>query len=98
MSIRWRRNRLPLAIFADAEMFLAAFRTDRTGHLLQAAPIGGNLTRVDYRFDVAGCGSVAKRAIHVDWSSWLKGVNVLGPGGHFKIQHGGVNIIQSSRL
>jgi hypothetical protein len=94
MSIHWRRDRFPLAVFADAEMFLTAFRTDRTGHLLLAAEIGGNPTRVDHRFDVTWSRSVAKAAIHVDWSSWLKGVNVLGPGGHLKIPRtGGVIFI-----
>jgi hypothetical protein len=38
MSVHWRRDRFPIAVFADAEMLLTAFRTDRTGHLLRAAP------------------------------------------------------------
>jgi hypothetical protein len=70
MNIRWCRDPLPLAVFADAEMFLTAIRTDRTGHLLLAAEIGGDPTRVDHRFDVTRRRSVAKAAIHSDWSSW----------------------------
>jgi hypothetical protein len=70
MSIRWHRDRLPIAVFADAEMFLAAFWTDRTGHLILAAEIGGNPTLFDHHFEIAGHSLVAKCAIHFDWSFW----------------------------
>jgi hypothetical protein len=72
MNIRWRRDGFPIAVFADAEMFPTAFRTDRTRHLLLAAEIGGDPTLIDHRFDVTGRKSVAKRAVHFDWHSWRK--------------------------